>query len=179
MNHPVLNQEPLDFELRIQLTPLERNRVRSKEVCEVSSQRNFFIAISIVASAMAAFFVFQLHDGIAAFVWGLVMFIFVPLVMWYLFFSTTKALGGAGMAEVISASVVEEVYRVEKGVLLQESNDAVRVHRFDLDSLLQCEMVNGELMLRFPHTMITIPAGSADRQDLERFSQLLEDYMNS
>ena len=30
-----------------------------------------------------------------------------------------------------------------------------------------------------PHTMITIPAGSADRQDLVRFSQLLEDYMNS
>ena len=169
------NKEFAELELRVQLTPLEQSRVRSRALFGVSSQRHWFLGISITLSTIAAFSAFALNDGFAAIIWALAMFLFVPLILWYITGSPAKALGGAGLAEVISASVSDLVYRIENDDLVEVSGGTVR--RFSIRSLIRCELKSGELTLEFPSSMITIPAGSANKEDIRRFAKTLEDHV--
>jgi hypothetical protein len=162
-------------ELHVSIPALEENRLQSREVFRNSRHRRTYMGLSVALATLAAYSAYSLNDGFAAVLSAALMLLVVPFLVWYLLTSPSSTFGFGGAHRLISGETIDYTYRLVDAELLEFSGSGEQ--RYCLSSLVDFGFENGELNLNFPDHLICIPAGSAGRNDIQRFAKSIELYL--
>ena len=162
--------------LEYSLPQLEANRVSQLAWKKLPYLRHVYFGLTFPLTISASAAAYILNDGFSGIVMAASMWLFIPVLTWYILTVKHSAFSDATAGSFVSGSTVSYSYEISD-IALVWSVDGIE-QQFLLSDILEHRLKNGELRVRTQPAMVTIPAGSVSPEKLVAFSNALSEAVN-